>query len=242
MAEVFQSAFNSPEDESSGLGIRPVVFDILATDWETSLLPDGLKMVLHVNPRSMTFTWGKLISRIQTKGGWVEQHWGEGPRNIAFDQATGGFMRLYGGLSNITGPGPTGDGYDAGDEMLAEVAQMLGDVVRANGEKTDFVGRLHGPRFCVITRTRNVESMCRMIVTRSTRLFRKFYSPFEWMKGYVTVESGRYAGDYYLAELNIAGLMVPAKWDNNRAYLLDIAEEVLQKVAESKQAYIIVRP
>ena len=122
MAEVFQGAFNSPEDETSGLGIRPVVFDILATDWETSLLPDGLKMVLHVNPRSMTFTWGKLISRIQTKGGWVEQHWGEGPRNIAFDQATGGFMRLYGGLSNITGPGPTGDGYDAGGTRRDTIA------------------------------------------------------------------------------------------------------------------------
>jgi len=122
MTEVFESAFQSPEDESSGLGIRPVVFDILATDMETSLLPEGLKMVLHVNPKSMNFTWSKVISRIQTKGGWVEQHWGEGPRNVSFEQATGGFKRLYGGLSNITGPGPTGDGFDAGGTRRDTIA------------------------------------------------------------------------------------------------------------------------
>lgn len=103
---VFRSAFRSAADEfDPNLGVRPVVFDILAPDFETSLLPDSIKLVLHVNPRSMTMNYAKVIERIQTKGGYVEQHWGEGTRNIAFDMATGGFKRLYSGLSNVTGGG-----------------------------------------------------------------------------------------------------------------------------------------
>ena len=103
---IFKSAFQSPADEfDQNKGIKPVVFDILAPDYETSLLPDNLKMVLHVNPSSMALSYSKVISRIQTKGGFVEQHWGEGARSINFSMATGGFKRLYSGLSNITGGG-----------------------------------------------------------------------------------------------------------------------------------------
>lgn len=101
---VFKSAFRSAEDEwDPNLGKRPVVFDILAPDHETSILPEGYRMVLHVNPKTMTINSEKIIERIQTKGGFVEQHWGEGARTIDFDMAAGGFMRLYSGLSNITG-------------------------------------------------------------------------------------------------------------------------------------------
>lgn len=101
---LFRSAFRSWEDEyNPNRGVRPVVFDILAPDQETSILPSDLKMVLHVNPKTMSFSYTKVIERINTKGGFVEQHWGEGIRSIDFDIATGGFMRLYSGLSNITG-------------------------------------------------------------------------------------------------------------------------------------------
>lgn len=103
---IFRSAFQRPEDEvDANQGIRPVVFDILAPDLETSVLPEGLRMVLHVNPSSMTVNYGKIITRIQTKGGFVEQHWGDGPQSIDFNQSTGGFVRLYSGMSNITGGG-----------------------------------------------------------------------------------------------------------------------------------------
>lgn len=103
---VFRSAFNSPDDEfNEALGIRPVVFDILGPDGETSILPSGLRMVLHVNPSSMAFTYTKTIERIQTRGGFVEQHWGDAASEIAFNMVTGGFMRLQRGMENITGGG-----------------------------------------------------------------------------------------------------------------------------------------
>ncbi len=104
-----KSAFQSPLDEFDGSGRRPVVFDIIGPDRVTSLLPPDLKMVLHVNPQSMSFTYAKTISRQQTLAGFVEYHWGSNPTEIAFTMATGGFVRLYTGLSNVTGPTPSND-------------------------------------------------------------------------------------------------------------------------------------
>ena len=112
---LFRSAFTDQYDQFKGQNKRPVVFDILGSDYQTSLLPEDYKMVLHVNPTSMKMSSAKVIQRTQTRGGFVEQHWGEGARSISFDMATGGFMRLYTGLSNITGVGGlTNGGYDSG--------------------------------------------------------------------------------------------------------------------------------
>jgi len=114
---VFKSAFVSADDEFNGLGVRPVVFDILGPDMETSILPPDVRMVLHVNPSSMTPSYAKQTTRIQTKGGFVEQHWGEAARNISFNMATGGFKRLYSGLSNVTG-----GGFDTGGTRRETIA------------------------------------------------------------------------------------------------------------------------
>lgn len=102
---IFRGAFDSPDDESLGLGKRPVVFDILAPDFRTSLLPDGIKMVMHVNPSSMKFSYAQIIERIQTKGGYVEQHYGIGTESISYEASSGAFMRLYAGLMGTTGGG-----------------------------------------------------------------------------------------------------------------------------------------
>jgi hypothetical protein len=116
---VFAGSFKSPNDEFAGTGKRPVVFDILAPDQETSLLPQDFRLVLHVNPRTMKFNYAKNITRIQTKGGFVEQHWGDAAETIAFTQATGGFMRLYSGLSNKTGSSFGGNLQGTGSSLTA---------------------------------------------------------------------------------------------------------------------------
>lgn len=104
---VVKSAFNSPADEFNGSGKRPVVFDVYSPDRSHSLLPDDLKMVLHVNPSSMRWSYTNHIERVQTLGGFVETHWGQAPTEVAVEAVTGGFVRLYSGLSNITGPTPS---------------------------------------------------------------------------------------------------------------------------------------
>lgn len=121
---VIRSAFQAPSDEQSGLGKRPVVFDILGPDWATSLLPEDMKLVLHVNPRSMSIKYDRQIDRMQTRGGFVEQHWGDKTQGIDLEMSTGGFMRLYSGLSNVTNPKYLGSrreaiAYDKYLDMLA---------------------------------------------------------------------------------------------------------------------------
>lgn len=111
---IFRPTFASAQ---SGQGRNPVVFDILSPDGETSILPDDMKLVLHVNPQTFSVSYEKAVERIQTKGGWVEQHWGEGPRSLTLNMATGGFKRLYSGLSNITG-----GAYDAGGTRRETIA------------------------------------------------------------------------------------------------------------------------
>jgi GGDEF domain-containing protein len=133
-------------------------------------------------------------------------------------------------------------GYDSGDEMIARLAEMFEEEVFAQGSESDFAGRLYGTRFCIITRSRNVDSFCRNVLNKSQRVFRKFYTPFEWMKGYLTVESGKQSGNYHLCDIVIAALQIPAGWDNNRAYLLDVADEVLMKIPKTKNKYLIVTP
>lgn len=151
---VFNGAFRTWEDEFAGQGKRPVVFDIMAPDGETSILPDELKLVLHVNPSSMKVNYTKLIERIQTRGGWVEQHWGDATQSLNFDLVTGGFMRLYSGMSNITNPAYGGTrrdtiAYDKYLDLLglfhnnACVYDLKGEIVFRGRIKITFDGGIY---------------------------------------------------------------------------------------------------
>ena len=141
---LFKSAFRSAADEyDPNLGRKPFVFDILGPDMDTSILPESFRMVLHAPPQSVQFSQAKQIERIQTRGGYVEQHWGEGARSISFNMVTGGFMRAYSGLSNTTG-GP--GSYDAGGTRRETIAydkylDMLA-LFHNNGSVYDVSGKI----------------------------------------------------------------------------------------------------
>ena len=119
----FRSAFDGPQDETNGSGKRPVVFDIVGPDRVTSLLPEDLRMVLHVNPATMSITYQKVIEYTQTLGGYVEQYFGDGPAEVSFSGSSGGFMRLGTGLTSVTGPGPV-------NHLVRSPAQSLGGTRR----------------------------------------------------------------------------------------------------------------
>lgn len=113
-------------DMENGSGKRPVVFDILSPDLETSILPDYMKLVAHINPSSMKFSYQNIVERIPTKGGFVEQHFGSGVDSLSLEFVTGGFMRLYTGLMGNSGGGLDIGGtrrdtlsYDSYLDMLA---------------------------------------------------------------------------------------------------------------------------
>lgn len=81
-------------------GYIPLAFQVTSPyDKTRALLPHAL--IAHVNPQSFAETFTKKVERIQTRGGFVEQHWGDDLGEISVDQSTGAFINLYTGLSSI---------------------------------------------------------------------------------------------------------------------------------------------
>lgn len=81
-------------------GTIPVAFQITSPlDTNTALLPHAL--VMHVNPANFNETFTKKIERFQTRGGFVEQHWGDELSEVQADGSTGAFMNLYSGTSSL---------------------------------------------------------------------------------------------------------------------------------------------
>lgn len=78
----------------------PLAFQITSPfDRRRVLLPHAL--VMHVNPSNLSETHNKKIERFQTRGGWVEQHWGDELLELSADGSTGAFVNLYTGLSSV---------------------------------------------------------------------------------------------------------------------------------------------
>jgi len=78
----------------------PLAFQVTSPYDETkAMMPHAL--VSHVNPMSFSETYTKKIERIQTRGGFVEQHWGDDLGEISVDQSTGAFINLNTDLSSI---------------------------------------------------------------------------------------------------------------------------------------------
>jgi hypothetical protein len=78
----------------------PLAFQVTSPYNNTRvLMPHAL--VMHVNPQNYSEQHTKKIERIQTRGGWVEQHWGDELTEITCDGSTGAFMNIYTGLSSL---------------------------------------------------------------------------------------------------------------------------------------------
>lgn len=103
---VFRGAFQGAEDsQNQSLGVEPLVFDVLGPDLRTSVLPSGLRLVLQVNPASLTISYGRTIIQATANSTFVRQHFGSNITSVSFQGASGGFMRLYVGTSGISGGG-----------------------------------------------------------------------------------------------------------------------------------------
>jgi len=79
----------------------PMAFQITSPlDSTKALLPHAL--VMHVNPQSFAESYTKKIERIQTRGGFVEQHWGDEMTDLSADGVTGAFLNIYTGTASVT--------------------------------------------------------------------------------------------------------------------------------------------
>jgi hypothetical protein len=90
------SAFNGPNDTNNKI---PMLFQVLSPDMETLLFPYAL--YLHVNPQSLDVSYSKNINRVQTLGGFVEQHFGENLTDISASGSTGAFISVEEGVTAL---------------------------------------------------------------------------------------------------------------------------------------------
>lgn len=89
-----------PHPAETRRGAIPMAFQVTSPfDDRLALLPHAL--VLHVNPTSLSESHTKKVERLQTRGGWVEQHWGDELTEISCRGGTGAFVNLYTGLSSV---------------------------------------------------------------------------------------------------------------------------------------------
>lgn len=104
---------------------EPVLFQVVSPDLTTLLLPDFL--VLHVNPASLDSTYSKVITRIQTLGGFVEQHFGEQLTQLSASGSTGAFVSVERGVTT----------FDRGNTIAYRKFQQLLSVFKSNGSVYD---------------------------------------------------------------------------------------------------------
>jgi hypothetical protein len=90
-------AANAAQNPSNGIAMA---FQVTSPfDNHKVLMPHAL--VLHVNPSNFQEGFNQKVERIQTRGGFVEQHWGHELTTLTASGSTGAFMNIYNGLSSV---------------------------------------------------------------------------------------------------------------------------------------------
>lgn len=59
------------------------------------------QITMYVAPSSLSFQYKKIIHREKTRGGWLEQHWGEDLDVVSATSSTGTFQILGTGLTTV---------------------------------------------------------------------------------------------------------------------------------------------
>lgn len=78
----------------------PMAFQVTSPyNKDVVLLPHAL--VLHINPMSLQEAHNQKKEVFQTRGGFVEQHWGQDLMELSADQSTGAFMNIKTGLTSV---------------------------------------------------------------------------------------------------------------------------------------------
>jgi len=94
-----ETGYKHPAETRKPGGI-PMAFQVTSPfDSRRVLMPHAL--VLHVNPQSFEENFNQKIERFQTRGGFVEQHWGHDLTELSANGSTGAFMNIYTGLSSV---------------------------------------------------------------------------------------------------------------------------------------------
>lgn len=76
-------------------------------------------------------------------------------------------------------------GFEHGNRVIREIAQMIKKVIENVGNESDFIGHIGGVSFLVITTPDIVDRFCTELVNRFDLFIYGFYSPEDQKKGYI---------------------------------------------------------
>ncbi|MFH1238966.1 MAG: response regulator [bacterium] len=76
-------------------------------------------------------------------------------------------------------------GFEHGNRLIREIAQMIKKVVENVGNEKDFIGHIGGVSFFVITTPDIVDRFCAELINRFDLFIFGFYSPEDQKKGYI---------------------------------------------------------
>ena len=77
--------------------------NVVSPDKQRSMIPEDQRMLVYVNPSDLKISYQKIVERIVTRGGFVEQHFGDRPVSLSINGSTGGFVHLQQGYTSRTG-------------------------------------------------------------------------------------------------------------------------------------------
>lgn len=86
----------TPSNGSESLEFKLGVEGVLNTNGVPVIIPE---ITLHISPTNLDFQYRKIITRTRTRGGWIEQHWGEELDVVSVTASTGTFQILGTGLT-----------------------------------------------------------------------------------------------------------------------------------------------
>ena len=80
-------------------------------------------------------------------------------------------------------------GFEHGNRLIREIAQMIKQVVDNVGNDSDFIGHVGGVSFFVITAPDIIDRFCTELINRFDLFIFGFYSPEDQKKGYILASS-----------------------------------------------------
>lgn len=169
------SAFQGQDEPRA---VFPFLFQVLSPDLTTLLLPEAL--YLHVNPANLTPTFAEDVQRIQTKGGWVEQHWGQVLTDLSASGSSGAFLNVYTGLTS----GPSRRETIAYEKVMqlkelyhnnASIYNTRGDIVLQGQIRLTYSGGIFDGHFTSFTLKEDAETPFSFSVDWSFKVEREAY-------------------------------------------------------------------
>ncbi len=143
-----------------------MIFELINVDHGQASIPQSNPifpfMILHVNTNSLEESYAKLINRMVTRGGFVEQHWGEELDSISCSGSTGAFVSSRTGLAVLNRKASIA--YRKYLELVAlyrnggGVYDQRGNLVLYGGINLHFDSNIYNGYFENLTVTENTDS------------------------------------------------------------------------------------